>query len=1207
MAYISEEKKDELTLRFNEFLRDRYSKDIEEASNSGTPLEVDFDWIQKFGKHGPELSELLLLDPKTFFQVAEDAVTQIDLPNPVRVRVKNLTELTSIRDLRSRHINKFLAVEGIVRKASEIRPEIMETEWECPECEEKLTIERRGNFMPKPFLCTGVIGGKPCRNRIGFKEVGKKMIDTRWMVIEEPFELTEGERPSQVTVVVTEDLVSPDGRRLTEPGNKLLLCGILKDIPKQNAQGVKLDFFLDVNNFEATEIGWEKLDINKEDEEKIKAFARDPKIYEKLVQSIAPSLYGLEYEKEAIIMQLFGGVTRKLRDRTRIRGDIHLLIIGDPASGKSQLLKLVPDIVPRGKYVSGKGTSTAGLTATVTKDEQFMGGWVLEAGAIVLANKGLLAIDEFEKMSQEDQVAMHEALEQGCYDGSTELIFEDGSKTQIGDFVDQLTQGEKGNNISKIISDKNIHILSSDFKQIKPSKILAVGKHTENSIYKINLNTGQEIKITKDHPVFIIRNGVITPIKARGLKKGDHIPVPKRLSLYGKPQPLPLQKIPEDKKHKKLKLPTRSSKELCEWIGLIIGEGNAEVNRKIKNGVCFSNNDQDILNRYKYLIKKLFSISPYVQTREKDSLEMIRLISRPLYRFIHSIGSQILVEPWNKSLPDWINKSSNEEISYLLRGLFDAEGSVNYPYGTITFSTTSENLAKHIRELLLRFEIFSGIYLDKSMKGNRKHVAYKLQLSGKENIKNFDKFIGFTGRRKHKLQKLVTKRTVSSVWNHVPNIVPLVEQIRKELNLSYDEIVGHELTLTRKKNNITKEMLRKIVKSFDSRIVKIEKTLEKLKSPIHYTEFRKLREEFRISRSEIARKLKISEQNLWYWKAVKKDEKLFKKSITVTENILEKMLSQKRIIENLRFVLEAPVEWIRIKSISLKRGKQWVYDVAMNPTGIFIGNGIICHNSVSIAKASIVATLPAQTSVLAGGNPKFSRFDPYMAISKQITISPTLLSRFDLKFALMDKPDTTMDKKVVDHILKSRDIEATDNTPTIDRDNIRKYIAYAKDKCKPELTAEVGKMLKNFYVSSRKRATTEGGGAIPLSLRQFEALIRISEASAKIQLSPVVRIEDAERAIKLMTYSLKQLGYDPETGQIDIDRSEGGVSSSERTKIRSILEIINELSTKKKEIAIGEIEELAKKEGIEEVDEIIDKLKREGMLYEPRPSFIQKV
>jgi len=270
------------------------------------------------------------------------------------------------------------------------------------------------------------------------------------------------------------------------------------------------------------------------------------------------------------------------------------------------------------------------------------------------------------------------------------------------------------------------------------------------------------------------------------------------------------------------------------------------------------------------------------------------------------------------------------------------------------------------------------------------------------------------------------------------------------------------------------------------------------------------------------------------------------------------------------------------------------------------------QGTISIAKASIVATLPAQTSVLAGGNPKFSRFDPYMPIAKQINIPDTLLSRFDLKFALRDVPDSEMDKKIVDHVLKSREHDFELSKPIIDPIFIRKYVAYCRKNCNPVLTSEAGKTLKKFYVSMRKRAEERGGGGpIPITLRQFEALIRLSEASARIQLSNEIRREDAQRAMRLMRFSLEQLGLDTKTGEIDIDRAEGATTtSSDRSKIRTVLDAINELSEKSKEVPLADIHKLAKKEGIEsddEIDEIIEKLKREGLLFEPSPGYVQRV
>ncbi|MEM7820347.1 MAG: minichromosome maintenance protein MCM, partial [Candidatus Aenigmatarchaeota archaeon] len=230
----------------------------------------------------------------------------------------------------------------------------------------------------------------------------------------EPFETATGDRPGEIAVYLREDLTTPEMQRKSDPGNRLLINGIVREM-KRTTKGrlrTQMDIFIEANYIEATEIEWEEVQITKEDEAEIKKLAADPEIYKKLVASIAPSIYGLDEVKQAICLQLFGGVPHVQPDGTRIRGDIHVLLLGDPSTAKSQLLKLIASIIPRGKYVSGRGSTAAGLTATVLKDEEFAGGWVLEAGAMVLCHKGVIAIDEFDKMSTEDQIAMHEALEQ---------------------------------------------------------------------------------------------------------------------------------------------------------------------------------------------------------------------------------------------------------------------------------------------------------------------------------------------------------------------------------------------------------------------------------------------------------------------------------------------------------------------------------------------------------------------------------------------------------------------------------------------------------------------------------------------------------------------------------------------------------------------------------------------------------------------------
>ncbi|MEM3126878.1 MAG: minichromosome maintenance protein MCM, partial [Candidatus Woesearchaeota archaeon] len=222
-----------------------------------------------------------------------------------------------------------------------------------------------------------------------------------------------GEQPKRMNVLLKDDLVSPLSEKKTNPGAKIGIVGIVKEVPittKTGAQATRYDLIIEANYVVPLEENFYDLEISKEDEEKIKAIAQDPKSYQHLVKSIAPSIYGYDSIKEALLLQLVGGVRKKRTDGVMTRGDIHILLVGDPGLSKSQILKRVSKIAPKGRFVSGKGVSGAGLIAAVVKDE-FLKGWALEAGALVLANHGLCAIDEMDKMSDEDRNAMHEAME----------------------------------------------------------------------------------------------------------------------------------------------------------------------------------------------------------------------------------------------------------------------------------------------------------------------------------------------------------------------------------------------------------------------------------------------------------------------------------------------------------------------------------------------------------------------------------------------------------------------------------------------------------------------------------------------------------------------------------------------------------------------------------------------------------------------------
>ncbi len=668
-------KKDEIIDKFSEFLRDNYYKDLALAVTEGKKyLNVDFSLVDKFD---PELADAILEKPEETIEWLEESVEEIDLPQKGKLNIRffNTPDNTKvrIRNIRAEHIGKLLCVDGIVKRASEVRPEVSEVVFECPDCSKRIIVlqTEKEKTITSPGRCD-------CGCRRGFKQVGQRLYDARWIAIEEPFEITTGERPSEIMVYLKQDLTSPRMRNRTDPGNRIKVTGILKEIPRRNERGKKtrqMEILLDANNVEGVEIEWEELDMDPEEEKKIKRLAKDPDIYNKLIASLAPSMYGMEDVKLAIMFQLFSGEPKLLKDGTKIRGNIHILLVGDPAAGKSQLMQLTSKLMPRGKYVSGTGVTGPGLTATVVKDEQFLGGWVLEAGALIMSNRSICAIDEFSKVAPQDIVALQEAMSMG---------------------------------------------------------------------------------------------------------------------------------------------------------------------------------------------------------------------------------------------------------------------------------------------------------------------------------------------------------------------------------------------------------------------------------------------------------------------------------------------------------------------------------------------------TVSIAKASIVATLPAQTAILAGGNPKLGRFDPYIPIREQISLDDVMLSRFDLKFALRDVPNPEFDTKMVEHIIKMRHFKEEEAKPVIEQDLLRKYISYSRSYIHPILTKEAAEVLKDFYLKMRAKA----GGEAPVSitLRQYESLIRLAEASAKIRFSDKVEMEDADRAIKLMKVSLRQFGFDPETGMIDIDRAEGTITSAQRSKIRIVLDVIEELTKIiGKTIPVEEIARRAREEGVEDIDEILKGMKNEGLVFEPRPNFIQKI
>jgi len=280
----------------------------------------------------------------------------------------------------------------------------------------------------------------------------------------------------------------------------------------------------------------------------------------------------------------------------------------------------------------------------------------------------------------------------------------------------------------------------------------------------------------------------------------------------------------------------------------------------------------------------------------------------------------------------------------------------------------------------------------------------------------------------------------------------------------------------------------------------------------------------------------------------------------------------------------------------------------MDPTDRSAMHEAMEQQTVTISKANVQATLKAETSVLAAANPKFGRFDPYQSIAQQIDLPPTLLNRFDVIFTLRDIPDRNKDEKIASHVLREHRSEGEEMT--IPRDLFRKYIAYAKQRISPELTTEAIEEIKRFYVELRNKpvASESAMRPIPISARQLQALVRMSEAAAKIRLSEKVTLDDAKGAIDLMKYYLMQVGYDYESKTFDIDKATTGITSSQRSKIFLVRDTITQLESKLgKMVPVEEIEkELEGQLTKDEIDEAITKLNSQGEIFKPRRGYVGK-
>jgi replicative DNA helicase Mcm len=400
---------------FQEFFKkEKYRQRIAQLAITGKNSIV-IDFVELYG-FDQALAELLLNKPEEYLQHAgKGAYEQLRIEDAeyaekiekVIVRIVKLLGKEQLRKLGSRQMAKLVMVEGIIVRATPVRPMVLQAAFKCKRCGTMNQVEQTGQFLKAPVICQAPDCGRD--GPFEFVQEESTFIDSQDLRLQEkPEDLPPGQLPRTLSVkLVGDDIVD-----VARPGDHISIVGIVRAFaPSLMGMGKLRTFILqlDANSIEVLGKEPETSPPTPEEEEKILALSKDPWVHRKIIQSIAPSIFGYEHIKEAIMYLLFGGVSKSLPD-INIRGEMNALLIGDPGTAKSQLLQYVARIAPRGLYTSGRGTTAAGLTAAVVREKG--GSMTLEAGALVLADKGIACIDEMDKMRPEDRVAIHEAMEQ---------------------------------------------------------------------------------------------------------------------------------------------------------------------------------------------------------------------------------------------------------------------------------------------------------------------------------------------------------------------------------------------------------------------------------------------------------------------------------------------------------------------------------------------------------------------------------------------------------------------------------------------------------------------------------------------------------------------------------------------------------------------------------------------------------------------------
>ena len=906
-------------------------------------------------------------------------------------------------------------------------------------------------------------------------------------------------------------------------------------------------------------------------------------------------ILGHQAEKEAILLLLAGGNATVLPDGTKLRGDINALFVGDPGTGKSEMLKFASQVAPRGLYASGRGTTAAGLSAAVIREKNVL---MLEAGVVVLADQGIACIDEFEKMKPEDRTALHEMMEQQSYHPLNEIMLADGAKHRIGELVEGIFRDKQ----DEVFEGKDCELvpLAGELKVISVSpegrndavEVNRVSRHkAPDHFFKIEYSNGRSIIVTPEHPVFVYKGGKITTVPAAEVANNDFAPAPMRVEAENPSHQLvEVESTPGSKAILQQKA---ISPELGRVLGYLVTEGNFFRGRTTE--INIANYDRTILADMQAGADRIFGFTPTPGYRDGKQIT-VRYLSKTLLDWFDANFPEMVALARSKRIPKAILSAPDDVAREFLSTAYLGDGSLESE--AVCYRTASPGLAEDYQDLLLRLGISSRINFD------RHNDSYKVYITGDSLRLFFDTLVAKFDPRYEDIKALV-ERSESHNRSHdvfPTELVTDLVEMRGRLGIPYD---GRYWEHEKDGFGVTRKLFMADLASFETKHKEIVRAMASPRS------LREIREIAGWSQELVARISGLPRRTVDYFerggypREARRDlEERIRASIQAELSSIRGRLSELRRLTSFRY--------LRVKSVKrvANRGRwktAWVYDVTVEPTHNFVSNGLVLHNTVTIAKGGIYATLNARTAILAACNPVLGRYNPFQNLTENIgTLPIPLLTRFDIIFVFRDQPSPAEDERLATHILAVHARRSYTKPPPIEFSLLKKYITYSK-RIAPNLTKAAVDRLKDFYLELRRTGGAED--SIPPTPRTLEALIRIATARARVLLRDEVTEEDALSAIALMNRMVEDVLTDASTKKTDFG-IQLGKPVGETKNLRAAMEVLKALEgTEKKPVERRQFKEelLKAKFSDEDAEKMIRTMFREGMVYESKPGFIRRL